>query len=148
MFRGNSFHKIDAKGRIIVPARFRNTIETGGGNGVMLTQMDDGLYVYTYDGWQGIEERILSMAMSSRTMRRFKRIFIGGAYDCPCDRQGRVLIPAPLREYALIETEIVLVGVLDHFEIWAKERWNDENRQLTDDLKNEAVRNEIAELGL
>lgn len=148
MFRGNSFHTIDPKGRIIVPARFREIIKGNGGNGVMVTQMDNSLYAYTYEGWRKIEEKVLSMAVSSKTMRRFKRIFIGGAYDCICDKQGRFLIPAPLREYARIEREIVLVGVLDHFEIWSKEHWDNENQQLAEDLNDEEVRNEIAELGL
>ena len=148
MFRGNSFHTIDPKGRIIVPARFREIIKGNGGNGVMVTQMDNSLYAYTYERWRKIEEKVLSMAVSSKTMRRFKRIFIGGAYDCTCDKQGRFLIPAPLREYARIEREIVLVGVLDHFEIWSKEHWDNENQQLAEDLNDEEVRNEIAELGL
>lgn len=148
MFRGNSFHKIDPKGRLIIPARFREIILAGGGEGIMLTQLDDCLYGYTYAGWEEIEARFRAKAHSSQTMRRFKRIFIGGAYDCTCDRQGRVLIPAPLRKYAAIEKEIAVVGVLDHFEIWSKEYWNRENQLLTEDMKDDAVRSEIAELGL
>jgi MraZ protein len=148
MFRGNSFHKIDPKGRMIIPARFRAIIRVGGGNGIMLTQLDSCLYGYTYAGWQEIEARFQAKAHSSQAMRRFRRIFVGGAYDCHCDKQERLLIPSPLRDYAGLKREIVVVGVLDHFEIWAKERWDQENELLMEDMHDEAVRNEIADLGL
>ena len=81
-------------------------------------------------------------------MRRFRRVFIGGAFECYCDRQERILIPPMLREYAQFDKEIVLVGVLDHFEIWAKENWERENAALEQDIQREDVRNEIARLGL
>lgn len=81
-------------------------------------------------------------------MRRFRRVFIGGASPCPCDRQGRVLIPPALREYGALEREIVLVGVLNHFEIWSRQNWDNENLYLEDDLKKEDVRNQIAKLGI
>jgi MraZ protein len=148
MFRGNSFHKIDPKGRLMVPARFREIIQTGGGNGIMLTQLDNCLYGYTYTGWKKIETRFQAKARSTQAMRRFRRIFIGGAYECPCDNQKRLLIPAPFREYAGLKREIVVVGVLDHFEIWAKKRWDQENELLMEDMHDEMIRREIAELGL
>ena len=81
-------------------------------------------------------------------MRRFRRVFIGGSFECLCDKQDRVLIPQNLREYAGLDREIVLVGVLDHFEIWSRETWDQENMHLEKDMKKEDVRNEIAKLGL
>ncbi len=148
MFRGSSFHTIDTKGRIIVPARFRDMIKADGSYGVMLSRMDQGLVAYTYDGWRKIENRILSLAEKSESMRRFRRVFIGGSFECPCDKQDRVLIPQNLREYAELDREIVLVGVLDHFEVWSRENWDQENMHLEKDMKKEDVRNEIAKLGL
>ncbi len=148
MFRGSSFHTIDTKGRIIVPARFRDMIKADGSYGVMLSRMDSGLVAYTYDGWRKIENRILSLAEKSESMRRFRRVFIGGSFECPCDKQDRVLIPQNLREYAGLDREIVLVGVLDHFEVWSRENWDQENMHLEKDMKKEDVRNEIAKLGL
>jgi len=148
MFRGSSFHTIDEKGRIIIPARFRDVIKLGGAKAVMVTRMDGGLYGYTFDEWGKIEERILATAEKSDYMRRFRRVFIGGAFECSCDRQGRVLIPPSLRQYAGLEKEIVLVGVLDHFEIWSRESWEAENLALEEDMKKEEVRNEISKLGL
>ncbi len=148
MFRGSSFHSIDPKGRMIVPTRFRDVIRVGGDDSVMLSRMDSCLLGYTLDEWGKIEARILAMAEKSESMRRFRRVFIGGAFNCGCDKQGRVLIPPSLRQYAGLEKEIVLVGVLDHFEIWSRENWDKENQYLEDDLKKEDVRNEVAKLGL
>ena len=148
MFRGSSFHTIDSKGRIIIPARFRDVIKADGSYGVMLSRMDGALIAYTYDEWRKIESRILSLAEKSESMRRFRRVFIGGSFECPCDIQDRILIPQNLREYAGFEKDIVLVGVLDHFEIWSRDNWNRENMDLEKDMKKEDVRNEIAKLGL
>ncbi|MCJ7539166.1 MAG: division/cell wall cluster transcriptional repressor MraZ [Desulfobacteraceae bacterium] len=148
MFRGSSFHTIDSKGRIIIPARFRDVIKADGSYGVMLSRMDGALIAYTYDEWRKIENRILTLAEKSESMRRFRRVFIGGSFECPCDKQDRILIPQNLREYAEFEKDIVLVGVLDHFEIWSRDSWNRENMDLEKDMKKEDVRNEIAKLGL
>ena len=148
MFRGSSFHTIDSKGRIIIPARFRDVIKAQESNGVMVSRMDGALVAYSYDEWRNIEKRILSLAEKSENMRRFRRVFIGGAFECTCDKQDRILIPQNLRQYAELDKEIVLVGVLDHFEIWSRKSWDTENIHLEKDMKKEDVRNEIAKLGL
>lgn len=148
MFRGSSTHKIDPKGRISIPSRFRSVLDRHTSAGLMLSRMDASLVAYTYDEWENIEERILSLAQKDDKMRRFRRVFIGGAHDCPLDRQGRILIPPSLRQYAELEKDVVLVGVLDHFEIWSEGNWMAENDQLEEDMKLEDVRAEIAKLGL
>ena len=148
MFRGSSFHTIDTKGRIIIPARFRDVIKADGADGVMVSRMDSCLVGYPFNEWRKIEAKILAMAEKSENMRRFRRVFIGGAFECNCDKQDRILIPPSLRQYAAFEKEIVLVGVLDHFEIWSRDNWDDENLNLEEDMKKEEVRNEIAKLGI
>jgi MraZ protein len=148
MFRGSSFHTIDAKGRLIIPARFRDVIRADGGERLMVSRMDGCLVAYAIEQWRRIETRILQLAQKSESMRRFRRVFIGGASDCTCDKQERILIPPLLREYAGLQKDVVLVGVLDHFEIWSREMWEKENLNLEKDLKQEEVRNEIASLGL
>ena len=147
-FRGYSYHTIDNKGRIIIPSRFRDIIKANGGDSVMVSRMDSCLVGYPIDDWRKLESKILSMAEKSGNIRRFRRVFIGGASECNCDKQDRILIPQALREYAKLEKDIVLVGVLDHFEIWSRENWEKENSTLEKDMKKEAVRNEIAKLGL
>ena len=149
MFRGSSFHTIDPKGRIIIPARFRDVLKAGGGDGVIVSRMDQCVVAYTLDGWNAIEKKVLSMATKNDHMRRFRRVFIGGACELNCDKQGRILLPPPLRQYANLEKEIVLIGVLDHFEISSREKWDNEHLQLEEDMKNEEdFRNDIASLGL
>ena len=148
MFRGSSFNTIDLKGRIIIPARFRDVIKAGGGDGVIVTRLDKALFAYTFDQWSKIESKVLAMSETSEYMRRFRRVFIGGASDCNCDKQGRILIPPVLRQYAQFEKEIVLVGQIVHFEIWSKENYEQEVVQMEEDMKKEAVSNEIAKLGL
>jgi MraZ protein len=148
MFRGSSFHTIDNKGRLIIPARFRQFIKSEDGDGVMISRMDNCLVAYPFKEWRNLENKILSLAETSENMRRFRRVFIGGAFECSCDRQDRILIPQSLRQYADLDKEIVLVGVLEHFEIWARQKWEQENISLEKDFKKEEVRNEIAKLGL
>ncbi len=148
MFRGTSFHTIDSKGRIIIPSRFREVVQNSGEERLMISRMDKSLFAYTFQEWGKIETKIMSLAEKSANMRRFRRVFVGGAFDCACDKQERILIPPILRQYAKIEKDIVLVGVLDHFEIWSRENWDNENMTMETDMKKEEVRNEIAKLGL
>jgi MraZ protein len=123
-------------------------IRAGGGEAVMVTRMDRSLFAYALGGWGKIEDRIMALAEKSEHMRRFRRVFVGGAFECMCDKQGRILIPPTLRAYAKLEKEIVLVGVLDHFEIWSRENWEKENELMENGMQQEEVRREISKLGL
>jgi MraZ protein len=148
MYRGSSFHTIDVKGRIIIPKRFRDVISKRDGHRLMVSRMDKSLVVYALREWEKIESKILSLAEKNDNMRRFRRVFIGGAFECFWDKQDRILVPPTLRGYAGLDKEIVLVGVLDHFEIWSRENWDKENATMEKDMKKEEVRNEIAKLGI
>lgn len=148
MFRGQSYHTIDEKGRIIVPARFRHVITGSGAAAVMLAQLDGGLYAYTLPQWQLIENKILAMPRTTKEFRRFRRILIGGSSECRLDKQDRILVPPALREYAGLESEIALVGVLDHFEIWSRSRLDAEAGLLESDLDAAEFAGQVAELGL
>jgi MraZ protein len=148
MFRGSSFHTIDAKGRVIIPTRFRDVIRADGADGLMISRMDSCLVGFTFNEWRNIESKILAMAEKNDNMRRFRRVFIGGSFECSCDKQDRILVPPNLRQYAELEKEIVLVGVLDHFEIWSRDNFDKETMVLEKDMKKEEVRNEIARLGI
>ncbi|MBF0099286.1 MAG: division/cell wall cluster transcriptional repressor MraZ [Desulfobacterales bacterium] len=145
MFRGLSFHTLDDKNRIIIPSRFRGLISDGG-DGIMLTRHEGCLYGYTYHEWDKVEMKFLALSSKSDSLRLFIKIFIGSATQCDCDKHGRILIPPGLKEYALLQKEVVVVGVLDHFEIWSKERWQQKELQLEEELRKEDIRNEIAKL--
>lgn len=122
-FRGRSNHTLDNKGRLSIPARFREVIKNVYGNSTLImTNTPACLLVYPWQVWQEIEEKLLISPVDPPELRRFKRYFLGSAEECLPDRQGRILIPAHLREEAGIDREVVLVGMLNHFEIWSPER--------------------------
>jgi len=148
MFRECSYHTIDAKGRIIIPTRFRDVIKADGTDSVMLSRRDGCVVAYTMEKWRNLETEISSLPKSSTFMRKFRRVFIGSAAKCACDKQGRILIPSTLREYASLDKDIVLVGALERFEIWSRGNWDKEVLSLDEDMQNEEVRSEIDELGI
>ena len=148
MFRGSSFHTIDTKGRIIIPTRFRDVIKADGADSVMVSRIDNCVVAYTMEKWRKLEDEVLSLPKPSARMRRFRRVFIGGAFECTCDKQDRILIPSTLRAYAALDKDIALVGALERFEIWSRENWDKEVLCLDEDMQNEEVRNEVDELGI
>lgn len=149
-FRGTSSHSTDDKARIVLPARFRDVIRSGETDGVVVSRLDGSLVAYPFAEWQVIEDRILSKTVKDEYTRRLRRFFIGGAHECLCDKQGRILIPPALREYAGIgpKQEIVLVGVVNHFEIWGRKGYENESEVFESDMKNERMSEEVAKLGL
>jgi MraZ protein len=149
MFRGGSFHSLDDKGRIIIPARFKAELESWASTDrFFLTVLDGGLMAYPVGEWVALEKRILDLKETSPAIWRFKRYFIGSAVECQLDRQGRVVIPQTLKEYAGLEKDIVLVGVLNHFEIWSRDKWEANSHKLDDDMLQEEVLKEIKSLGI
>lgn len=141
MFTGEYNHSIDAKGRLIVPAKFREQL----GNEFVVTKGLDGcLFVYSEEKWTRIEESLKEKPLTSKDARKFLRFFFAGAATCEVDKQGRILLPANLREYAGIDKDVVSVGVFDRVEIWNKERWQ-ENGDF-DDM--DEIAENMAELGI
>lgn len=128
MFMGEYNHTIDAKGRLIIPSKFRDAL----GEAFVITRgMDGCLFVYDNVEWQAFEEKIKALPLIDKSSRMFARFFLSGAAQVEVDKQGRILIPNGLREAASLEKDIVLVGVASRVEIWSKERWegtiNDED---------------------
>ena len=124
---------MDPKGRIAIPARFREIIDASGGQ-VVLTGVDGAVYAYTPDQWAVVEAKVLGMGETTLKMRRFRRALIGMATICSCDRQSRLLIPQMLRQYASLKKDIVQLGQLTHFEVWAKDRYEADQDQLAADI--------------
>jgi len=141
MFMGEYNHSIDTKGRLIVPAKFREQL---GLEFVVTKGLDGCLFVYSQEEWTRIEESFREKPLTSKSARKFMRFFFAGAANCEVDKQGRILIPANLREYAGIEKDVVSVGVLSRVEIWSKEKW--ENGSDYDDM--DEIAENMAELGI
>ena len=122
MFMGEYNHIIDAKGRLIIPARFRELL----GEEFILTKGLDGcLSIYPMDAWEAFETKLRALPLTNKNARTFTRFFVAGATNCELDRQGRVLVPQSLREFAGLEKEVVLTGNLNRIEIWSKEKWSE-----------------------
>ena len=124
MFMGEYSHNIDAKGRMIVPSKFREQL---GDEFVVTKGLDGCLFVYPNEEWQNIEEKFRNVPLTSKDARKFSRFFFAGAATCELDKQGRILLPAILREFAGIEKDAVLVGVGSRIEIWSKDKWLEAN---------------------
>ncbi len=131
---GQYQHNIDVKNRVIVPAKFREDL----GECFYVTKGLDGcLFVLSQQGWQKLQEKIVSMPISKA--RQLQRFFFSGAAEVEPDKQGRVLIPPSLKEYAGIEKDVTFIGTGDRAEIWSTERWAQFNENLTEDSIAEAM---------
>lgn len=122
MFMGEYRHNVDTKGRLIVPAKFREYL----GEVFVLTRgLDQCIFGYPMTEWKVIEEKIKSLPMTKKDARAFARFFFSGATECEIDKQGRVNIPTPLLQYGKIEKECVVIGVSNRIEIWNQQIWED-----------------------
>lgn len=137
MFMGEYNHAIDAKGRLIVPAKFREIL---GDNFIVTKGLDGCLFVYPNDEWTRFEEKLKSLPLTNKNARQFTRFFLAGAAACEVDKQGRILLPQVLREFASLEKDVVLVGVASRIEIWSRERW-DESMNTYDGDMDEVAEN-------
>lgn len=124
MFYGEYSHTLDKKGRVIIPAKFREVVKEHFTEKFYLTRGLDGcLFVFTEESWKSQERKFREMPFTRGEARRFNRLYFSGACETVCDKQGRILIPEYLKEYAEIKEEVVMVGVSDRIEIWAKQNW-------------------------
>ena len=120
MFMGEYNHTIDAKGRLIIPAKFREVL---GDEFVVTNGMDGCLFVFDNSEWQVFAEKLRSLPMIDKEVRQFTRFFLAGAASVEVDKQGRILLPSVLRDFAGITKDTVLIGVGSRIEIWSKDRW-------------------------
>lgn len=124
MFMGEYNHTLDAKGRLIVPSKFREQL---GEEFVVTKGLDGCLFVYENTEWKALEEKLHDLPLTNANARKFARFFLAGATVCEVDKQGRILLPAVLRKHAGIDKDAVLVGVGSRIEIWSKENWIESN---------------------
>ncbi|WP_027184266.1 division/cell wall cluster transcriptional repressor MraZ [Desulfovibrio inopinatus] len=133
MFRGHSYRNLDAKGRLMLPPEFRETVFEHSPEGkLMLTNFDGAVAGYPMPEWQRIEESFERINILNAKVRNLQRFIISGAVEITLDKQGRILIPPHLRNYAKLEKDVVLAGVIQKFEIWDMTRF-EERRRLTEE---------------
>jgi MraZ protein len=135
VFKGTYHHRIDAKGRLPIPAAFRRAL--GAGPRVVVTLFDQCLAVYTEAEWGRLEAQLAALPAFGKQVKALTRLIVSRAADCDLDVQGRILLPPALRQAARLERDAVVVGVLNRFEVWSPGSWDDfvkESEALLDDV--------------
>lgn len=143
MFMGEYQHSLDSKGRLIIPAKFREEL---GDSFIVTRGLDHCLFVYPKSEWDILVQKLKSLPLTRSDARRFVRFLLSGAIECELDKQGRITLPASLREYAELEKEVVAIGVSNRVELWSKSRWEsylDEAEAIYEDMAET-----IEELGI
>lgn len=127
MFRGQFQHSIDAKGRVSLPARFRDGVSSGGDLCCIITPalFDRCLHVYPLRAWEQVEEKIADLPSMDPNVVRFRRLYVSAACECELDKAGRLLIPGHLRERAELKKEVLWAGMGRHLELWSHDHWED-----------------------
>lgn len=141
MFMSQYNHTVDTKGRLIIPSKFREIL---GDEFVVTKGMDGCLFVYANEDWKVFEQKLTSLPITNKDARKFARFFLAGAAPVEVDKQGRILLPAHLREFAELDKDVVLVGVGSRIEIWNKDKWEENN--VDDDM--DAIGASMENLGL
>jgi MraZ protein len=143
MFLGEFSHSFDDKGRLTIPAKFRDELA----GGVVVTRgIDRCLFVFPRPVWDVLAERIAKLPLSERNARNFGRLMFSGAADFVPDRQGRVLVPQGLREYAGLDSEAVVIGLYDRLEIWNPAQWASVKAEVEENP--ESIAQQLHELGI
>ena len=126
MFYGEYEHTLDRKGRIIVPSKFREALKEHYIELFFVTRgLDKCLFMFAEDEWKTQEQKFKSMPFTKSEFRRFNRLYFSGAAELVPDKQGRILIPSYLKDYAGIKRDVYLIGVSNRIEIWSRESWKD-----------------------
>lgn len=140
-FIGEHSHTIDSKSRVIIPAKFREAL----GEQFVLTQGLDGcLTIYPLAEWEKFQQQLNQLPRTNKQARIFRRFFTAKAAMCELDKQGRILVPSGLREYANLEKDVVITGNDSNIEIWNEEKWDEMN----EDIDIETVTEELHEMGI
>ncbi|MDN5332265.1 MAG: transcriptional regulator MraZ [Tepidanaerobacteraceae bacterium] len=143
MFMGLFQHSLDIKGRLIIPSKFRELL----GESFILTKgLDRCLFVYPKSEWMELEQKLKALPITKKEARAFIRLFFSGAVEVELDKQGRILIPPMLREYARIEKEVVIIGVSNRAEIWSVKEWEAYSKEAEDSY--EEIAENMVELGI
>ena len=138
MFRGVNTLNLDAKGRMAMPARYRERLmETCGGRLVVTVDKDRCLLVYPLPEWEIIEAQLIALPSLNKQARLLQRLLIGHATEVELDSQGRILLPTMLREYAAMEKKLILIGQGKKFEIWDDQVWSEKQQAWLDEVNEE-----------
>ena len=139
MFTGSFFHIMDAKGRVSIPSRYRELLQERQDRQLILTNWDDYVMAFPQSEWVKVEAKLGELALFRKEIRSFQRFLISGVEYCPLDRQGRILVPQNLRDYANLNREVALVGAVRCFELWDKATFEAHRKQLKESINQEVL---------
>jgi len=143
MFIGEYQASIDDKGRISIPAKFRPKLKQK----VVVTRgLDNSLFLYTLEEWKKLAEKLASLPISTANTRAFSRLMLAGAMDCEIDKQGRIILPAYLKEFAKISKKVVIAGLYNRIEIWSEELW--QSYKMQTEAQSNAIAEQLGSLGV
>ena len=143
MLIGEYEHSLDAKGRLIMPAKLR---EDMGEKFIITTGLDGCLFVFSGNEWLNFETKLKSLPLSDKNARNFVRFFLSGATECELDKQGRFLIASKLREVANLDKDVTIIGAGTRIEIWDKAKWEEHNSE--ENLSIEEIEKNMEDLGI
>ena len=124
MFYGEYEHTIDKKGRLIIPSKFRDSFKEYDVERLYITRgLDKCLFLFTESEWKSQESKFRAISFTKAESRKFNRIYFAGASEMDCDKQGRILIPKYLKDYAGIKRDVMIIGVSSRIEVWSKDAW-------------------------
>ena len=143
MFIGEYTATIDDKGRISIPAKFRPQLRSK----VVVTRgLDNSLFLYTLDEWKKLAEKLASLPISTANTRAFSRLMLAGAMDCDVDKQGRIILPVYLQEFAKIKKKLIFAGLYNRIEIWSADLW--EKYKTQTEKQSNAIAEQLGLLGV
>ncbi len=143
MFIGEYQASIDEKGRVAIPAKFRGQLKSK----VVITRgLDNSLFLYTLEEWKKLAEKLASLPIATANTRAFSRLMLAGAMDCEMDKQGRVVIPNYLQEFAKIKKRLVFAGLYNRVEIWSEDLWKKYKSQT--EKQSNAIAEQLGSLGV
>ena len=140
---GEYSHNLDAKGRVSVPAKFREDL---GHTFIVTKGLDNCLFAYSKEEWKTFEEKLKNLPLTNMNARNFIRFFFSGATECEIDKQGRINIPQNLREYASLSKDVYIIGVSTRVEIWDKEKWD--NYTSPENMDLDEIASQMSNLGI
>jgi len=142
-FKGEYTHSVDGKGRLVLPTKFRRRLAEGG---VATRGLDGCLFLFTKKDWQDLIKKLKELPLSGKAARDFNRFLVAPAMDVIPDRQGRILLPFHLREYAKLKNTVVIVGALNRVEIWDSRIWKGRDAKLSEQMDD--IEDKLADVGI
>ncbi len=143
MFIGEYQATIDEKGRVSIPVKFRSTLKSK----IVVTRgLDNSLFMYSMEEWKKLATKLASLPISTANTRAFSRLMLAGAMDCDIDKQGRIILPGYLKDFAKITKKVIVAGLYNRIEIWSEELWEAYKKQT--EQQSNAIAEQLGSLGV